>query len=60
MNFQYNHDSERILQHPLLGNTEYFRLLIDFERYYVDKAWFIKNIIDSSSGDYSARLTEST
>ena len=39
---------ERIRQHPLPGNTEDFRRLIDYGRYYVDKTLFIKDIMDSS------------
>ncbi len=39
---------ERIRQHPLPGNTEDFRRLIDCGRYYVDKTLFIKDIMDSS------------
>ncbi len=39
---------ERIRQHPLPGNTEDFRRLMDFGRYYVDKTLFIKDIMDSS------------
>ena len=39
---------ERIRLHPLPGNTEDFRRLMDFGRYYVDKTLFIKDIMDSS------------
>ena len=39
---------ERIRQYPLPGNTEDFRRLMDFGRYYVDKTLFIRDIMDSS------------
>ena len=40
---------ERIRLHPLPINTEDFKRMIDFGRYYIDKTLFIRDIIDSGS-----------